>query len=287
MKNVDFYGYIVLAVADKQTAKSSVHFRGYFDNAISMKEQVVLQGNCYEGVLENVESHATLDTPLKAGSFFLCGDDKEQPQTAYIIERSSTLISFLSGEITNAEKISRDTNIIDRDKYVAGGAVTHSHVKLFVRMNNLKEGFSENPDVEDNFAARVKRKIISKLDGNSWNFVLANLGPLSTFILASSRDSDLRLHVVYFDGIYAVFFTNSHSIFKSIITEISASTYKNRLFCGNNLMAENTLCVMHCYLLLNNFSKWYKMYRQKADTLLVIPSIERYLSKNMRSTTNV
>jgi hypothetical protein len=231
-----------------------------------------LEGNSYRG--QTFENGASMtDKPYAAGDFFFASKDSDQPKLMDVPNRSTVVVSFMDGVLENPDEITKLTG-------VAEGPEGHEIVKLLTMLNSsdLKQS-EEQKDL--NFYAKVENRLVRNVKGRV-SYCLANINPSPVIVLGSTI-RELRMNIVFFDGVWALVFTNDSSMVNELIRGIHYTPLKNRIFIGRNILQKKDFCVLHMIHMLSNFKHWYKTFEGRSESLLTVPSMEKYLTKRSGS----
>jgi hypothetical protein len=263
------FGYLTLYCKLK-----SSNFRKFF-NSVHPDANLVtfVEGSIKDGQLLDPSEYDN-SRPVEEGHFFIGANAPELPFVLEAPYKKLSILSFLTGHITNSKYVSQITDLDEPVDELTSPA------KLLLRINNISA--SHGPDNDDesdknNYTNLIRQKILPNIEG-SWEGTILYHASKPSFILHSSQQA-MQLHLVYFDGVYALVWSNSKDYLDKLWAFINNTNYNNRIYVSRNTLGGKTLMVIHPIYAISKFKRAYTSSKKYSEQLLAFPIMERYLSK--------
>lgn len=259
------YGYLVLFAKLKTD-----RFRKFFN---AVQEDTMLSKFLEGSIRENkILDPSTYDSSkaVEEGHFFIGTNCAELPFILEAPYKKLSILSFLIGDITNSNYINQVTDIHNPTDSLAGPA------KLLLRINNISP-LNDEGEEKSNYTHLIKQKILPNIEGN-WEGTILYFASKPSFILHSSNKV-MHLHLVYFDGVYALVWSNSKIYLDKLWEFIEKTNYNNRVYVSKNMLEGKKLYVLHPIYAISKFKRAYSSSKKYSEALLSFPIMERYVSK--------
>lgn len=186
--------------------------------------------------------------------------------------RGSMVVTCFDGVVANREEIDEFTGITE-PKYAEHGFYPS---KLVVRLNSNKHQGDSTTDDDgaDNYANRVKSRVIDKMIGN-FVFTVAYI-TLSgrSRVLIGKRNRDVYFHLVYNNGFYALVWTDEVDVFKSLDTRFFVYSMTT--------LYDRDVLVIHPLYMVDKWKKWRARYKSQSGHLMAVAVFEKYLERIAR-----
>jgi hypothetical protein len=259
------FGYLTLYCKIKTD-----RFRKFF-NAVhpEMPLTTFVEGSIKDGQLLDPSDYDNTK-PVEEGHFFIGSNASELPFVLEAPYKKLSILSFITGNITNSKYISQMTDLPEPTEQLVSPA------KLLLRINNISASSDEEED-KHNYTHLIKQKVLPNIEG-SWNGTILYHASKPSFILHSS-EKNLHLHLVYFDGVYALVWSNSKEYLDKLWSFINDTNYNNRIYVSRNTLEGKTLLVIHPIYAISKFKRAYTSGKKYSEQLLAFPIMEKYLAK--------
>jgi hypothetical protein len=255
------FGYVVLSAL-----RNGDQFSQFFQVQDYLQNYRVIEGDCHTSTLYDATCELN-SSRYQRGYFYLCTDATDQPKTLHLPNRNASIVSVMTGNVTNADYLRRvrsDLWEVEDDQLAA---------VLLAKLNRNVVG-------KQSYATQIDNSLLTYLQGD-WCSILLSLASPMTFVLASGLPDALVVHCVYLDGVYAVVFSNDVGWLPVVQERIQTAGKSGKLFVVTCNMVDVRLVTLNWTFLISKFHRWCNSLLPE-ERLLVLHRLAQNLANKAK-----